>query len=171
MAGDVELSPSRPQLSPDTYTRILERLHDGGVSFETFTHVPLFTMADVATALGVAQEAQVKSVVVRGRADDLTIFGVHSWARLDLAAAARALGTSRSSLELAPPSFVESELGVPLGAVGLVAPNPLRVVVASSFRGQPTVCFGAGRNDRTICAPLNALADAFGFLYAPIERS
>lgn len=154
----------------DPYQAIIERLAGRGVTFHVLEHTPLFTMADVQRELDINLNMQVKAVVVSDRSNELTICGVHPTARLDMAAVAKVLETSRSGLQLAPSDIVESELGLPPGAIGLVAPLPTRVLLADSFRGESDVYFGAGRNDRTLQTPLDALVGAFALRYARIER-
>lgn len=157
-------------MSVDPYTAIISRLAESGVVFHVLEHAPLFTMDDVQRELDIDINMQVKSIVVSDRNNGITICGVHPAARLDLSAVARVLETSRSGLKFAPSDLVTSTLGSPPGAIGLVTPHPIRVLLADTFHGESEVCFGSGRNDRTIRASLGPLVDAFGLTYERIER-
>ena len=154
----------------EAYHEILNRLARHGVDYEILAHRPLFSMADVDQALDIGRDARVKSVVVSDREGLLTVCGIHDAARLDLGAVARVLGTARSGLRLAPGDLVERELGLPVGAIGLVPPRHTPTLLADTFDVDGDVYFGAGRNDRTIRAPVGAIITAFRVRQAAIER-
>jgi len=153
----------------DPYSAVLERLATAEVPIEILEHDPVFTMEDVKQTIAIPTHAQVKSMVVVSKDGDIAICGIHPVARLSVGAVARELGVARSRLSLASPQVVVDILGVPPGAVGLVAPIPVRTLLHDTFEAESQLYFGAGRHDRTIKAPTALLARALDIRFARIE--
>ena len=138
----------------DAHDAIVRRLDGAGVHYELLSHDPVYTMADVQRCVQVAKPEKVKTLVLRARgagAEQILLCGIGEDARLDIRAVASHLGVARSRLSMLSPEQAADALGMPVGAMGLVAPSPGPLVLLSKrFRGCEYLCFGAGRHDRTL---------------------
>lgn len=158
----------------DAITAILEKLKNAACEYELLEHPAVFTMDDVERHILVPRESRVKTMVVAaqdGAQTSPVLCGLQAAARLDVKKVAKFLGLPKSSVSMMPPAEAESVIHMPRGAIGLIAPfTSPRVLLSPFFRAQPFLCFGIGRNDRTLKIPVCDLRKAVEVTFADIER-
>ena len=153
---------------------ILQKLEDAACSYELLEHHLVFTMDDVEKHICVPIESRVKTMVVatQGPAGLTPILcGLQATARLDIKKVAGLIGLSRSKVSMMSPEAAEDVLAMPRGAIGLIAPffSP-HVILSQFFKYQPYVCFGVGRNDRTLKISIENLRKVTQVNFADIEK-
>ena len=153
---------------------IVQKLDSAACSYELLEHHPVFTMEDVEKHIPVPAESRVKTMVVAAQGQDGArpiLCGLQATARLDIKKVAALLGLSRSKVVMMSPDTAENVLGMPRGAIGLIAPySAPHVILSQFFERQPYVCFGVGRNDRTLKISVADLRKVTQLDFADIVR-
>ena len=160
----------------NSYDAIIARLKAKRITYEILEHEPVFTMEDVINNIDIPLELQVKSLAVSWQdpySDQqmVAICGLSATGKLDFKLVAGVLGVSRSKLKMINPKDSMRLLGMPYGAIGLIAPkgNPV-ILVSEYFSKSEILYFGVGRNDRTIKLSKNNLLNISDIKFATIER-
>lgn len=160
----------------NSYDTIIARLKEKKVSYEILEHKPVFTMEDVIKNIDIPLELQVKSLAVSWQdpisgQQKVAICGLSAKGKLDFKLVAGVIGVSRSKLKMINPKDSMELLGMPYGAIGLIAPkgNPI-VLVSEYFSKNEKLYFGIGRNDRTIKISKDNLLNNSDIKFCTIER-
>lgn len=158
----------------EAYQAILKRLSGASCDYDILEHPPVFTMQDVDRLLKIPFASRVKTMVlevVSSHDADYVLCGISADARLDMKSVASVLGVPRSLVAIMAPDRVEAITGLPRGAIGLIPAtgNPT-ILVSPRLAGQRFICFGVGRNDRTLRISTACLRTVVQYTIAEIEQ-
>ncbi len=158
----------------DITDAIVQKLINAACSYELLEHEPVFTMEDVERYIPVPATSRVKTMVVAVQSEvgvEPVLCGLRAASRLDVKKVAALMGVTRSKVSMMPPQAAEEAVGMSRGAIGLIAPfSSPRVFICPFFKEQPFLCFGVGRNDRTLKISADDLTKVIEATFAEIER-
>lgn len=95
--------------------KIRKKMEEEGVSIECFEHEPVYTNPAMALALGVKENQTVKSLVLKTKEGDFTIFVLPGDKKMDWKLIANKLNTKK--VEFAKPEEVLQLVGCEVGCV------------------------------------------------------
>jgi hypothetical protein len=151
-------------------TALIEKLKECGCQFEILTHNEVYVMDDVERELNIPYQHRVKSLFVKDKQNNsFYVFGIGCNSRLDFKKVADLLHVSRSSLVFASPKEYETELGVPIGTMGLISLKRFRSFLSRKFLNIDPLFFGIGETTKTVCISQKELSKFQDILIEDIE--
>jgi prolyl-tRNA editing enzyme YbaK/EbsC (Cys-tRNA(Pro) deacylase) len=153
---------------------IISKLVSASCKYELLEHQSVFTMEDVEQYIPVPFASRVKTMVIAVKSPleiEPILCGLPANSRLDIKKVAGIIGVTKSRVSMMPTQLAEETLKMPSGAIGLIAPfSSPRVFINSSFQRQPFLCFGVGRNDRTLRISTDELIKVVEIVFTDLER-
>jgi Ala-tRNA(Pro) deacylase len=142
------------------------RFRELGIAWQTFDHVPVFTVEEAQALRGALPGTHTKNLFLQDRRGGLWLVVAREELRVDLNALSKALGAPRFSF--GSPDMLVAALGIAPGAVTPfavinAAPGTLSVVLDQGMLGRDPLNFHPLRNDRTTAV---AGADLLAFIAA-----